>query len=230
MPSPPSWRCTRAMAPPPFRLSPPATMPVRDRGGAQATRGHCLKRRRRRAMPGRAPEGRSINPSGWGQPGFRSAGHRRVGSGVGRIAPIRLITLAPSGPGYGIDRAAAGGLRVPDGHSNGRYEQGRGRWPAGPAASPHLFNAMSPLHHRRPGMVGAALAHAEYAELILDLLHCMCAGAIRSSLRSIPWLVLRHQRHGHQPACRRRIPARAAIVCKVPGRRAAGRRRMAGRR
>ena len=30
---------------------------------------------------------------------------------------------------------------------------------------------MSPLHHREPGIVGAALAHAKYAELIPDLLH-----------------------------------------------------------
>jgi N-acetylglucosamine-6-phosphate deacetylase len=46
---------------------------------------------------------------------------------------------------------------------------------------------MSPLHHRAPGMVGAALAHAEYAELIPDLLH-VHPGAIKVALRSIPHL------------------------------------------
>lgn len=51
----------------------------------------------------------------------------------------------------------------------------------------HLFNAMSPLHHREPGMVGAALAHAEFAELIPDLLH-VHPGAIRAALRAIPRL------------------------------------------
>ncbi len=43
---------------------------------------------------------------------------------------------------------------------------------------------MSPLHHRDPGMVGAALAHAEYAELIPDLLH-VHPGAIRAAMRAI---------------------------------------------
>jgi N-acetylglucosamine-6-phosphate deacetylase len=51
----------------------------------------------------------------------------------------------------------------------------------------HLFNAMSPLHHRNPGMVGAALAHAEYAEIIPDLLH-VHPGAIRAAMRAIPRL------------------------------------------
>ena len=51
----------------------------------------------------------------------------------------------------------------------------------------HLFNAMTGLHHREPGMVGAALAHAQYAEVIPDLLH-VHPGAIRVALRSIPCL------------------------------------------
>jgi N-acetylglucosamine-6-phosphate deacetylase len=51
----------------------------------------------------------------------------------------------------------------------------------------HLFNAMSPLHHRNPGLVGAALAHAEFAEIIPDLLH-VHPGAIRAALRAIPRL------------------------------------------
>ncbi len=46
---------------------------------------------------------------------------------------------------------------------------------------------MSPLHHRDPGMVGAALAHAEYAELIPDLLH-VHPGAICAAMRAIPRL------------------------------------------
>jgi N-acetylglucosamine-6-phosphate deacetylase len=43
------------------------------------------------------------------------------------------------------------------------------------------------LHHREPGMVGAALAHAERAEIIPDLQH-VHAGAIRAALRAIPKL------------------------------------------
>jgi N-acetylglucosamine-6-phosphate deacetylase len=46
---------------------------------------------------------------------------------------------------------------------------------------------MSPLHQRAPGAVGAALAHAQHAELIPDLLH-VHPGAIRAALRAIPGL------------------------------------------
>jgi N-acetylglucosamine-6-phosphate deacetylase len=46
---------------------------------------------------------------------------------------------------------------------------------------------MTGLHHREPGMVGAALAHARYSELIPDLLH-VHPGAIRAALRAIPRL------------------------------------------
>ena len=46
---------------------------------------------------------------------------------------------------------------------------------------------MSGLHHRAPGAVGAALAHAQHAELIPDLLH-VHPGAMRAALRAIPGL------------------------------------------
>jgi N-acetylglucosamine-6-phosphate deacetylase len=46
---------------------------------------------------------------------------------------------------------------------------------------------MSALHHRAPGVAGAALALAEHAELIPDLLH-VHPGAIRAALRAIPGL------------------------------------------
>jgi N-acetylglucosamine-6-phosphate deacetylase len=46
---------------------------------------------------------------------------------------------------------------------------------------------MSGLHHRAPGLVGAALAHADHAELIPDLLH-VHPGAIHAALRAIPGL------------------------------------------
>jgi N-acetylglucosamine-6-phosphate deacetylase len=46
---------------------------------------------------------------------------------------------------------------------------------------------MSGLHHRAPGLAGAALAHAEYAEIIPDLLH-VHPGALRVALRAVPRL------------------------------------------
>ena len=58
---------------------------------------------------------------------------------------------------------------------------------AGACSVTDLYNAMSPLHHREPGILGAALAHAHFAELIPDLLH-VHPGAIRAALRAIPCL------------------------------------------
>lgn len=105
------------------------------------------------------------------------------------LAPIRLLTVAPEVPGNleAIPLLVAAGFRVQIGHTAGTYEDGLQALERGAAGFTHLFNAMTPLHHRMPGMVGAALAHARFAEVIPDLLH-VHPGAIRAALRSIPCL------------------------------------------
>ena len=105
------------------------------------------------------------------------------------LAPIRLITLAPELPGHLelIPQLVEAGMRVQIGHSNGCYEDGLAALQAGAQGFTHLFNAMTGLHHREPGMVGAALAHARHAEIIPDLIH-VHPGAIRAALRAIPGL------------------------------------------
>jgi N-acetylglucosamine-6-phosphate deacetylase len=109
--------------------------------------------------------------------------------GLHAITPIRLITLAPE---IEANRAAiaelrAAGIRVQLGHSQGSYEEAVESLRLGASGFTHLFNAMPALHHRDPGMVGAALAKAEFAEIIPDLLH-VHAGAILAALRAIPRL------------------------------------------
>lgn len=105
------------------------------------------------------------------------------------LAPVRLLTLAPEVPGNldAIAALVAAGYRVQIGHTLGSYEDGVAALQQGARGFTHLFNAMTPLHHRLPGMVGAALAHAQFAEIIPDLLH-VHPGAIRAALRSIPRL------------------------------------------
>lgn len=105
------------------------------------------------------------------------------------LAPIRLLTLAPEVPGNmeAIEALLAAGFQVQVGHTSGTYEDGVQALQRGARGFTHLFNAMTPLHHRMPGMVGAALAHAQFAEVIPDLLH-VHPGAIRAALRSIPCL------------------------------------------
>jgi N-acetylglucosamine-6-phosphate deacetylase len=104
-------------------------------------------------------------------------------------APIRVVTLAPELPGalQAVAALVAAGLRVQIGHSAARYEDACAALAQGASSFTHLFNAMSPLHQRAPGVVGAALAHAAQAELIPDLLH-VHPGAIRAALRAIPGL------------------------------------------
>jgi N-acetylglucosamine-6-phosphate deacetylase len=102
-------------------------------------------------------------------------------------APIKLITLAPELPNAAetIRHLADAGFIVQLGHSEASYEAGRDGFLSGARGVTHLFNAMSGLHHRKPGLVGAALAHARYAEIIPDLQH-VHEGAIRVAMRAIP--------------------------------------------
>jgi N-acetylglucosamine-6-phosphate deacetylase len=105
------------------------------------------------------------------------------------IAPIRVVTLAPEIAGHIeiISEMAARGVRVQLGHSLATYDDAVLALRHGACGFTHLFNAMSPMHHRNPGLVGAALAHAEFAEIIPDLLH-VHPGAIRAAVRAIPRL------------------------------------------
>lgn len=105
------------------------------------------------------------------------------------IAPIRLLTLAPELEGTlaAIPALVAAGYKVNLGHSAASFEEASAALAAGAHGFTHLYNAMSGLHHRQPGMVGAALAHANHAEIIPDLLH-VHAGAIRVALRGIAGL------------------------------------------
>lgn len=105
------------------------------------------------------------------------------------IAPIRAMTLATEVAQHLqlIPQLKELGIRVQLGHSNGSYDDGVAALAAGAAGFTHLFNGMTALQHRQPGIVGAALAHAEYAEIIPDLQH-VHEGAIRAALRAIPRL------------------------------------------
>ncbi len=135
-------------------------------------------------------EGPYLNPQRLGaQPDFTHAGALTEVLALHALAPIRLITLAPEVPGHLglISVLRDHGFVVQIGHTAGRYEDGVAALQAGASGFTHLFNAMSALHHREPGMVGAALAHAERAEIIPDLLH-VHPGAVRLALRCIPGL------------------------------------------
>ena len=84
------------------------------------------------------------------------------------------MTVAPELKGmrylalYGLKR----GIVMQAGHTNAEYQNMVEGMQAGILHSTHLFNAMSQLHHRNPGAVGAVLIHPEMScEIIADEVH-----------------------------------------------------------
>lgn len=135
-------------------------------------------------------EGPYINAGKLGaQPNFARPAQADELRELNALAPIKLITLAPEIPGNMdlIEGLVASGYRVQLGHTLGSYDDGVQALARGAGGFTHLFNAMTGFHHREPGMVGAALAHATYSEIIPDLLHAH-PGAMRVALRTIPCL------------------------------------------
>jgi N-acetylglucosamine-6-phosphate deacetylase len=87
---------------------------------------------------------------------------------------VRMVTLAPELPG-GIDligQVIGAGAVAAVGHSDATYEQALAATTAGARVATHLFNAMRGLHHREPGVAGAALDRPEVVcEVINDGFH-----------------------------------------------------------
>jgi N-acetylglucosamine-6-phosphate deacetylase len=87
---------------------------------------------------------------------------------------VRLMTLAPELPGAVelTAHATAHGVRVSLGHSNATAAETRAAIGAGATSATHTFNAMRPLDHREPGILGVVLTNDSlYAELICDGIH-----------------------------------------------------------
>jgi len=168
------------------------TAPAADLEAAFAgLRGACTQRAPRAArVLGVHLEGPYINAGKLGaQPDFTRPVSLEELARLHAVAPIRLITLAPEVARNldAIKVLVEAGYTVQIGHTAGSYEDGVRALAQGARGFTHLFNAMTGLHHRAPGMTGAALAHARYAEIIPDLLH-VHPGAMRVALRAIPCL------------------------------------------
>jgi N-acetylglucosamine-6-phosphate deacetylase len=98
-----------------------------------------------------------------------------------------MVTLAPElVPAEHIAALVAAGVRVSLGHSNASYDEARAGFAAGVTGVTHLFNAMSPLLHRAPGVVGAALEDDQvWCGIIADGFHVADA-VLRVALRARP--------------------------------------------
>ena len=101
-----------------------------------------------------------------------------------RAADVGIVTLAPEVDGVLdlIPVLAGTGQRISLGHSGADFERSIEAIDAGARHATHLFNRMTPMTHRAPGLAGAVLAHdAVTAELICDGFHvhpAMCRLAI----------------------------------------------------
>lgn len=87
---------------------------------------------------------------------------------------IRLMTLAPELPHALelIEHVTRAGVRITMGHSMATSVETLAAIAAGATSSTHLFNAMRPLDHREPGIVGTILDRDDvYAEAICDGVH-----------------------------------------------------------
>ena len=88
---------------------------------------------------------------------------------------IKILTLAPELPGalsHISSLVNDYGIRVSMGHSAASHEQGKEGRKAGASLLTHTFNAMNPLHHREPGLVGLISdARPPYFSIIADEIH-----------------------------------------------------------
>lgn len=103
-----------------------------------------------------------------------------------RALPVLMVTLAPEAATP--DQIAAlsrAGAVVSLGHTDCDHDTARAAFAAGARLATHLFNAMSPLGHRAPGLVGAVLAGDAHAGLIADGIHVHPA-AMRAALAARP--------------------------------------------
>ena len=87
---------------------------------------------------------------------------------------LKIMTIAPELAGN-VDvmrEAASSGVVLSIGHSNAEYHEIEIAIDNGAAHVTHLFNAMNEFHHRKPGVIAAALLRNELkVELIADAIH-----------------------------------------------------------
>jgi N-acetylglucosamine-6-phosphate deacetylase len=86
---------------------------------------------------------------------------------------LKIITLAPEVCSKEvIDLILSSRIKIFAGHSNATYEEAIQSFNSGITAVTHVYNAMSPLQHRSPGLVGATLDHQKImASIIADGFH-----------------------------------------------------------
>jgi len=97
---------------------------------------------------------------------------------------IKMITLAPEVCSKEvIDLILSHNIIIAAGHSNATYKEAMSGFANGIKTATHLYNAMSPLQHRAPGLVGATLDHDKATASIIPDGHHVDYAAIRIAKR-----------------------------------------------
>ncbi|WP_304234245.1 N-acetylglucosamine-6-phosphate deacetylase [Jiulongibacter sediminis] len=98
---------------------------------------------------------------------------------------IQIWTIAPEQfTTEQIEKIKSAGVTISFGHSNATFEQAQTGFEQGVTLVTHLFNAMSGLHHRKPGLVGAAFANSDvWAPIIPDGKH-VHFGAVKAAYKA----------------------------------------------
>ena len=94
---------------------------------------------------------------------------------------MKIITMAPElENGMEVTKhATEKGVKVSIGHSAATYQEAKEAFENGADRTTHTYNAMSPLNHREPGVVGVALMTPDVnAELICDFFH-VCPDVVK---------------------------------------------------
>lgn len=83
---------------------------------------------------------------------------------------VAMMTVAPDVEGA-LSFIKEAPFRISVGHTAADYDTARAAFRAGADCMTHTFNAMSPLHHRDPAVIGAALTENAFAQVISDGIH-----------------------------------------------------------
>ncbi|MFN3487899.1 MAG: N-acetylglucosamine-6-phosphate deacetylase, partial [Emticicia sp.] len=98
----------------------------------------------------------------------------KYGKGIIKLMTIAAENFTPEQ----IEMLLESGIKISLGHSNATYKQAKSAYNQGITLCTHLFNAMTQMGHREPGVVGATFDSPDvYAPIILDGFHCDYAAA-----------------------------------------------------
>lgn len=125
------------------------------------------------AILGANVEGPFINPSKKGAQSAEFILPPDIDFALENKDAVKLVTVAPEMQN-GIDfvKEVSGEVVVSVGHSNACYQTAKNAFECGANHVTHIFNAMPPLYHREPGIIGAALeCENVYCEIICDNFH-----------------------------------------------------------